>query len=352
MRRKSTVIAAFWVVFAAFYTAQSYYYRASVGQKRTLTELLPTELIYIGLWALLSPLILYLASRYRIERANALKRVPLHIALAILFAVVQRAANDLLALALRDRPFSGKEFYQTLLGYADYGAFLYFIVLLIGHVIDYYERYRREQIHASRLEADLAAAQLETLQMQLQPHFLFNTLNSISTLVSSDPAGARRMIARLSDLLRATLKHPGAQRVPLGRELEFLDAYLAIERTRFGERLRVVQQIDPGTEQAVVPFLLLQPLVENAIRHGIAPSTEGGTVEVHARRESADLVLEVSNSAAGVAGRSEGLGVGLSNTRGRLERLYDGRHEISCREDADAGFIVRIKIPFETEPLP
>ncbi len=214
---------------------------------------------------------------------------------------------------------------------------------LHGHRI--YQKFRAREIEAARLEARFAEAQNHALRMQLQPHFLFNTLNSVSALIHANPEGADRMIGRLGDFLRMTLEAPPDQLVPLRKELAFIEAYLAIERVRFQERLQVRVEIPLDLMGAKVPSFILQPLVENALKHGLSGRSQGGTLIVRARRDSEFLVLEVQDDGEGfVAGRE---GVGLSNVRARLGLLYQGRHHIDILGASGKGTLVVLRIPMD-----
>jgi LytS/YehU family sensor histidine kinase len=188
--------------------------------------------------------------------------------------------------------------------------------------------------------------------MQLHPHFLFNTLHSISSLVLDDPPKATSMIARLGDFLRLTLDHSDQQLVTLQQELEFVRCYLEIEQVRFGERLKVEYQVEPGTTSAQVPHLILQPLVENAVQHAIAPRTERGTITISARRTESLLELEVRDSGAGAVTAtilSNGHGLGLTNVRARLAGLYGSAAYFEANRGADSGLTARIRIPFQAD---
>jgi two-component system LytT family sensor kinase len=221
--------------------------------------------------------------------------------------------------------------------------------------------YDRQARHRQQLEAELARAQLQSLKLQLHPHFLFNTLNTVTALVATDPRAAERVITGLSELLRLSFHHAAEHEVPLERELEILRRYVEIQHVRFSDRLRVDVRVDAEARRALVPNLILQPLVENAIRHGIAPRAAGGCVEIHAVRDGDLLCLRVSDDGVGVrpsASRSSeasgdvgwggegGGGVGLSNTRARLRHLYGDRHTFSAGAGARGGFEVRIAIPY------
>ena len=212
--------------------------------------------------------------------------------------------------------------------------------------------YLFETRERARALDQLAEAQLHSLRLQLQPHFLFNTLNTITALIAAEPRAAERMVAGLSELLRASLRLADEQEVPLARELDHLRLYVDIQQTRFGDRLAVAMDVDPAVRSALVPSLLLQPLVENAIRHGITPRAAGGRISVRATRDADDLELEVRDDGVGAATQNGGLareGVGLTNTRERLRRLHGARHRFAYESRVGSGFAVRITVPFRTE---
>jgi signal transduction histidine kinase len=202
------------------------------------------------------------------------------------------------------------------------------------------------------LQTRLAQAQLQALRLQLNPHFLFNTLNTITALVHTDPHAAERMVTGLSELLRISLGSVGEQEVPLSRELEVLEHYLDIQQVRFADRLQVHYDVSPGTERAYVPNLLLQPLVENAIKHGIAPRAVSGRISIVARQDNGTLTLEVADNGVGDSGAATaGEGVGLRNSRERLRSLYGDAHRFEAAPQPAGGFRVLIQFPFHTEPV-
>lgn len=241
----------------------------------------------------------------------------------------------------------------------DEGAKLLFLALggtLAVYATLWHERlvygYLFETRERARALDQLAEAQLHSLRLQLQPHFLFNTLNTITALIAADPHAAERMVAGLSELLRASLRLADEQEVPLARELDHLRLYVDIQRTRFGDRLDVAMDVDPAVRSALVPSLLLQPLVENAIRHGITPRAAGGRISVRASRDADELHLEVRDNGVGAA-THDGLlareGVGLTNTRERLRRLHGARHRFAYESRVGSGFLVSIAMPFRTD---
>ena len=231
---------------------------------------------------------------------------------------------------------------------------MYWLVVF-GHLgWVYYQCYRERAIAAADLQRELVEAKLAALRMQLNPHFLFNTLHAISALIHEDPEAADRMVARLSELLRLSLDQSKPQEVPLAEELGFLDRYLEIERTRFGDRLKIDKQVDAEAQEALVPFLLLQPLVENAIHHGIEPREEAGCVAIGATRKNGMLELRVSDDGAGLTTDSAGRtkeGIGLSNTRSRLRHLYGQDFSFDLSSRSQGGLEARILIPYRTQQI-
>jgi LytS/YehU family sensor histidine kinase len=212
-------------------------------------------------------------------------------------------------------------------------------------------RFSEAARESEQLQARLDQARLQALRLQLQPHFLFNTLNTITALVHRDPPSAERMVNGLSELLRVSLGTAGEQEVRLDRELEVLRHYLDIQLVRFPDRLSVRFDIEPGARDAMVPSLLLQPLVENAIKHGISPRASAGKLQIAVRRQNDMLSLEVRDDGVGTHGtQTPAEGVGLGNARARLASLYGAQHRFEAGPRAGGGFAVRIEIPFHTEP--
>jgi len=223
----------------------------------------------------------------------------------------------------------------------------YWAMIGVCHAVDYYGKYRDGQLRAAELEIGLARARLQLLKTQLQPHFLFNTLNAISALVHVDVEAADQTLARLGDLLRLSLEDFAVQEAPLERELGIARCYLEIEQTRLGPRLRVHWDIAPDISDALVPTFLLQPLIENAIHHGIAPRVGPGCIEIRAHRRNAELQLEVRDDGPGFPSGSEaGAGVGLANTRARLLHLYGTRQRLEISNLSQGGCVATIVLPF------
>jgi LytS/YehU family sensor histidine kinase len=227
-------------------------------------------------------------------------------------------------------------------------------VVAVVHALEFYQRYREREVQALRLQTQLAQARLESLTAQLHPHFLFNTLHGISTLMHRDVDAADLMLTRLSDLLRRALRNSDRHEVPLAEELDTLEQYLAIMRVRFEDRLTVTRRIAPNAAQALVPHFLLQPLAENALQHGIARRAGAGHVEIVVDRIGDELHIAVSDDGAGMRGASVAPveGIGLSNTRRRLEELYGPAATLALEEPtgAGAGFRVRLVLPFRPSP--
>jgi len=240
-------------------------------------------------------------------------------------------------ITLRDMLFTG-------IFYLHINLLIYWAILGVASAFDFYRRWQTEQLNAAQLKEQLVQAQLQALQMQLHPHFLFNTLHTIGTLVETEPKLARQMIARLGDFLRLTLQEQGAELVSLARELEFARTYLAIEELRFQDRLKVIYEIAPETMGGQVPYLILQPLVENAIRHGVAPRADSGRLELRAERNNGRLRIEVRDDGGRFVQKAEG--VGLKNTRSRLAQIYGPQAVLTLSVNESGNTVAAIEIPF------
>jgi LytS/YehU family sensor histidine kinase len=232
---------------------------------------------------------------------------------------------------------------------------LYIGTVILYYAIEYYQAFHSRELRASQLETMVVRAQLDALRNQLQPHFLFNTLHAISALMARDVPAARRMMTRFSDILRLTLDEPEQHVVPLAQELQFLEQFLDLQRMRFGDRLRVEVEVDARTLDCLVPRLILQPLVENALTHGIGRRAGAGRLSVSARRDNGALHLAVADDGPGLtSGRGELMreGVGLRNTRARLLHLYGDAASLDLTDVPDGGLCVSLEIPVSTRSVP
>lgn len=354
--RQAGLITAFWAVETVYSAAQLHYRTALLPKPYSWNSCFRTELVWTSIGLLLTPLVLWMANRFPIERRNLWRNIAIHLGGSALFASAIKVYWDFLG-ASRPPEYISKGFslpalFRSISMGFDAGFAIYWGIVLAVLAADYYRRYQNSLIESAQLQTQLVQAQLQALRMQLDPHFLFNTLHSISELVHEDPEGAEAMIARLSELLRRSIDNSGAQEVPLKEELDFLNLYLEIEKTRFDDRLRVEYRIDPETEMAQVPNLILQPLVENAIRHGISRRVTGGRVVIAAVREGDRLELSVTDDGPGLRTDAPAReGVGLSSTRGRLERLYGANQAMELTETSE-GTRVRIVMPFQREAAP
>jgi LytS/YehU family sensor histidine kinase len=313
---------------------------------------------YTGAYAglVLFPLILWLVRKTRVRRNNWWRTVPLNLLVMVGFSVCDTTLMSVSRTLLA--PLFG-------LGKYDYGIMLYrYPMEMTNHVlffctsagaiyfVDSWREARNRQVATAELEARLARAQLQNLRLQLQPHFLFNALNTISSVMHEDVSRADTMLAQLSDLLRRTLRAPDSQEIPLEEELALLKSYLAIMEARFGDDLSVDFAIDPALHTALVPQLILQPLVENCIRHARVLQTRKLDVRVRASRDAGNLLLEVRDNGRGIPGLGSGVwrkGVGLTNTERRLECLYGANHQLTLQNAG--GLRVTVRVPLRTAVL-
>lgn len=340
----------------SFFTASSSWYPGQypVG----LGSFLPWYVLLWDLWVPFIPLVLWIGRRFRFDRERWYRSVPVYFLAGLVLSIAHTAlvviVSFLTIYDLKTLPAFVKYKPFVLLSTFLNGIVVYGLILALGLAWDYYVHYREGQLRSSQLEAMLAQSQTQALRMQLHPHFLFNTLNSISALQLEDVSAAQKMMARLGDFLRMTLEGNGEQQVTLKKEMEFLNCYLEIERIRFGERLTTSLKIDPDALDVKVPTLILQPLVENAIRHGVSRQLKRGEISILARRQTASLLLQVRDNGSGVATKANGEfsiveGVGLSNTRLRLERLYGTEARITYENAREGGLIATIELPLDSD---
>jgi two-component system LytT family sensor kinase len=339
-------IVAAWTFIALFNTEQTYASLSSSGRELAWLQVFKLILPGMILWAFLTPLIMRLVIRYPLDW----KTLHIHLAAAAIACALDASLYHLVDPWVS---ISGtRPWVVSFIRYMQINTINYFGVVAVTLVSRYATLLRERMVAAAELKSQLTTAHLQSLQGQLRPHFLFNTLNTIAELVHRDPEAADRMITRLGALLRRSFDTHGDQEVSLESELEFLRDYSEIVCTRFHGRIAVTMSIDPEALTARVPSLVLQPLVENAVRHGLEPRAEGGTVEIVARRRLDLLELEVRDDGCGLPREDAGgvpswrEGVGLRNTRDRLEHLYGSAHRLSVRSRATGGAIVAIQIPF------
>lgn len=362
-RRYGLIVLAIvgaWTLFAVFFSTQIYINILYHDRFQPFFLILVPWLVCGYVWAALTPVTLYLARRFPLEKEVIARRVALHLLFGVLVSMVHLVAYSFIFQTFVHRSsnslFPLGPFQDVVVGQFHFDLLLYCVLVGLYQTFDYYRRFReREQrasqleLEAAQLETQLTRAQLDALRMQLHPHFLFNTLNTISVLMEEDVGAANEMLLRLSDLLRAALKNNETHEVTLREELQFLEKYLQIEQARFQDRLKV--RIDPAAETltAYLPNLLLQPLVENAIRHAVAPRATETLIEIRSRKVDGDLHLSVSDNGEGISDQAVPTnGIGLRNTRARLEKLYGSNQDFRLETAAGGGVRVSITIPFRT----
>ncbi|MFI5120432.1 MAG: sensor histidine kinase [Thermoanaerobaculia bacterium] len=357
--KRTTANVAAWTVAGFFFASQLYFlYPIASGREMSFTRALLINLPFYYLWALVTPPILGLARRFPIERTGWKKPLLIHLVASTILSAVQLFLAGAFLHAFSDATLSRADSFWTTLAQFfrlnfHANVLTYWALVGLAWGTDTYAKYRDRELTASRLQTQLAQAELGALKMQLQPHFLFNTLNAISALLKTNPDAAEGMILQLSDFLRITLNNTGRPDVSLREELEFLERYLAIEKTRFADRLSTRFRIRTEVLDARVPNLLLQPLVENAIRHGIARDRNAGRLEVSATHEKGRLLLSVTDDGPGVPPGRIIEGIGLTNTRERLRHLYGDACSLEYGSAPGGGFRVSLSLPLvsrESEP--
>jgi len=363
-----------WTIIGVFFFSQGLSQKFFSHDPTPWWHYLISWLVGVYLWALLMPGVLWLGRKFPIERRNWLRHVPLHLLLGVAVSVVQLVLESAILPRLGVFPVLMSTFTSTfafllVIGFHS-GIMTYWTVLGVQYGIGYYQNYQerkqealRLELRASELQSQLVGAQLGVLKMQLQPHFLFNTLNAIMVLVRQQRAReAEQTLSHLSDLLRCVLEDVEAQEVPLRRELEYLQLYLSIEQVRFQDRLRVEISADPAILDAAVPQMVLQPVVENAIRHGIGRSSSAGRIKISAARLNNTLELKVQDDGPGFpsAGSfekhssphhsSQNPGIGLANTRAHLQQLHGEGARLTTENGQPHGAVVTIVLPYHAVP--
>lgn len=349
--RLGLLVFIVWTLISLFEAARYYFFPDPDDGPLTWPRALGVGFGLWYTWGLLGLLAVPLSRRFPVEARHWPSRLLLHAVAGPAFAAVKLVLDypviktfycprpDTLTLPVFLHMGLGGPFLRYIL--------YYWAIIGISHALDYYSKYRDGQLQAAQLEAGLTRARLQLLKTQLQPHFLFNTLNAISALIHVDVEAADRMLARLGDLLRLALEDFGVQEAPLARELEVARSYLEIEQARLGPRLQVQWKIAPDVSDALVPTFLLQPLIENAVHHGIAPRSEGGRIDIDIHRDGAELHVEVRDDGLGLTGGVPAIGgVGLANTRARLLQLYGTAQRLEVSNVWPCGCAARVLLPF------
>ncbi|HLM60241.1 MAG TPA: histidine kinase [Pyrinomonadaceae bacterium] len=352
------IFSAGWILLAFLFSGFGYFSNLQGATPRPFEWkrfFLSQTIIYS--WAILSPLIIFFAKRFRFEQRNWWRLLPAHLVAAVVFLLLHAAIYAIFfnilypAIVAEQGGFLAVTLRQTV-NAGD--LIVYFFVLSCFYVVDFYRRFQTEQLKSSELKAALATSQLDALKMQIHPHFLFNTLNSVSALIHEDAEAADEMVARLGDFLRTTLENSGDQAVSLKQEMDFVGRYLEIESVRFQDRLSVKMNIDPETLTARVPNLILQPIVENAIKHGVSQQESVGSLIISSERRGDRLQIRIEDSGPGLkpsngnGNGSKPIGIGLANTRARLAHLYEENYQFEIKNAVSHGVIVTLEIPFET----
>jgi len=340
-----------WTVVALFFSTQVYTMYYSEKQAIPYARAFFVQASACYLWAFATPLVLWLARRFRIERTNWPRKVGFHVALSIGLVSLMIALHFLICMIFMGRThlITPLSVFGYLYPNLDRWLLVYWFIFLMSHTINYYNSYRRGELKASKLETQLVQSQLEALKMQVHPHFLFNTLHSISALLTKDTEAARKMISRLGDFLRLTLENSGANEVSLQQEIEFLNGYLEIERIRFQDRLTTYIYVDPEVLDVRVPNLILQPIVENAMRHAIT-RVDAGKIEITAAPRNGSVRIQIQDNGPGLdadhtLGHRNGRGLGLTNTQARLNGLYGDKAYFELSNRPTGGLTVTLEIP-------
>lgn len=346
---KGSIIALAWLLFSAFMLLLLCMQNVLTGRPIDWSDALVGRLLYGGVWGLLTPVVFALASRFNlIARHHRLRHLFVHAVASYAFSLAYRLAYAGLAYAGILHPEGVQPGYFSLdqvVVNANTWVSLYWMLLCIAYALRYRDHYREGQLMAAQLETQLVQVQLQALKMQLQPHFLFNAMNAVSALIGSDVKAARQMLSQLSQFLRLVLDGSDQHEVSLEQELRLTRLYLSIEQTRFPDRLAVQYHIDPDTLGALLPALLLQPVVENAVRHGLAPQPGMGQLTVTTQRRGAQLLVQVQDNGCGTADQSA-RGIGLRNLESRLEALYGTDYTLEIETALNSGYRLLLQLPF------
>ncbi|MEI7035172.1 sensor histidine kinase [Fulvimonas yonginensis] len=350
-RRSTTLVLAFgfWTLLAASYALSAGLSSIGEGNPPAWSRVLVWNFADFYLWMLLAPLVGRLGRRTAGHgwRRFLAVQVPASLGIALAQVLVHLLVFWYVCGPGRMPAHTVTAYLRMQFAYSYHLALLtYWVILVVLRGLDSRRRLRDERLRNAQLQTQLAQSQLQALRMQLQPHFLFNTLNAISALALADPLQARLMIARLSDLLRLTLEERHASEVPLSREMEFLRCYLDIQQVRFQDRLSTHLEVAPDTLRAAVPSMILQPLVENALRHGLLAKPTPGRLQVASRRHGDELHLQVDDDGLGLPPDGPAEGLGLGNTRARLRVLFGAAASLALHRKTEGGTRVELRLPF------
>lgn len=346
------IVAAAWLLLGLLYSIQSYHYRVTIGRPGDLLPLLINDIGFFFLWALFSVPVIRWILHWPILRSNWQRRLPVFLMAGLVIAFSQKGLYDaflLVAYGETTQGFPWERWYRSVIGSFELGFFIYVSMIFVVHTWIYHVNLQREQLDAAALRERLSQIRLQVLQSQLQPHFLFNTLNTISGLIDVRPADAKLTLGRLGELLRMSLESDQLTEVTLQRELDFSQVYMAIQTTRFGDRLTYKCTVDSAMHGVLVPTMMLQPLLENAVTHGVSKVPGAHTIELKSWRDGDTLCLDINNSfeAIGKPEQTPGLGIGLTNIRERLRQLYGEKAKCELAVHAH-GAHVTIRMPWRT----
>jgi len=357
--RQWLIILGLWTLLGVLYAGPIYFEVRAEGMGHSALKILTWGVLTWLVWAPLTPVLMWLSRRFSLIGDTWKRSLAVHIPAFLLSSAFHSAAAT--AITLIVKPFDNMgdsptgfwpRYFSRLKGSFVPDLMVYSVVVGSCYAIDYYRKYREREFLAAQLETQLAQAQLDTLRMQLHPHFLFNTLNGIVGLVRDNKNDAAvNMLVGLSDLLRHTLEHSERQEIELREELKFINLYLRIQQMRFSDRLRINMEIDPASTKALVPNLLLQPIVENALRHGIGRSEANGELTIKSSAENGELRMTVLDNGKGLPANwqlKSSNGIGLANTVARLQQLYGELHRLDIRNREHGGVEVTVIMPFRT----
>ena len=352
-----TGVVGLWTLVGLAFASQFYLSSSLLGRSVSWGEAISYSLADWYVWAVLSVPILWLARRFPPEDRRLWRTGAIHLGAALLVSLVYVVLRSLVGQVhgwlIEESVSFAEVFHPLLVKTFPFNLLVYGVIFSAAHAIEYYRKYHERTVHALELEKHLAEARLQALLRQLKPHFLFNTLNGIASLMHSDVKAADKMLVRLSELLRLTMNQKGQPLTRLSEEVSFVQKYLDIERIRFRDRFAVSISVDPAVAEARVPSLILQPLVENAIRHGVEPQAQAGTISVIARKRDGEVELLVADNGRGMP--AEGFareGIGIGNTRARLRELYGEAHRFELANRSEGGLEVSIRLPMSMEDTP